>query len=224
MICNAVVVRRTAIPAVLAALALLASAACSDGGADKGTAGANPTLATDPPRTNPTLATVPAPTTTTNPYAVPATIDAAYINRVLAGLDATLGDATRLVIQTKTVPREAYDRLKSLYATDPRLQLAIDGLQTDLRNGFSGYSDRPGDRRTTVAQLVAASKTCIFVRVSRDYSAIGPGARPPSDKNWIVLRPLDSARDPNHYNLTNWTYHYDGFTPDQSQPTNPCAS
>ena len=59
-----------------------------DGGADKGSAGANPTLATDPPRTNPTLATVPAPTTTTNPYAVPAVIDAAYVNRVLAGLDA----------------------------------------------------------------------------------------------------------------------------------------
>lgn len=60
--------------AVLAALALLASA-CSAGGADNGSAGANPTLATDPRRTNPTLATVPAPTT--NPYAVPAVIDEA---------------------------------------------------------------------------------------------------------------------------------------------------
>ena len=91
MTCCAAVTRRTAIPAVLAALALLASAACSGGGADKGSAGANPTLATDPPRTNPTLATVPAPTTTTNPYAVPAVIDAAYVNRVLAGLDAADG-------------------------------------------------------------------------------------------------------------------------------------
>jgi hypothetical protein len=79
------VARRTAITAALAALALLASASCSSGTADRGSAGANPTLATDPPRTNPTLATVPAPTTTTNPYAVPAVIDAAYVNRVLAG-------------------------------------------------------------------------------------------------------------------------------------------
>ncbi len=100
MTCSAAVARRTAIPAALAALALLASAACSGGGADKGSAGANPTLATDPPRTNPTLATVPPATTTTNPYAVPAVIDVAYVNRVLAGLDAVMGDAGRSLVRS----------------------------------------------------------------------------------------------------------------------------
>ena len=206
-------VRRTAITAALAALALLASAACSNGAADKGSAGANPTLATDPPRT-----------TTTNPYAVPAVIDVAYVNRVLAGLDAAIGDVTRLVIQTKTIPREAYDRLKAIYGNDSWMQLAIDGLQSELRYGFSGYKSVPGNERTTVAQLVAASPACIFARVNRDYSAIGPGAQPPSDKNWVALRPLEQLRDPNRYNTTAWAYHYDGFTPDRSQPANPCAS
>src|SRR5687768_15070166 len=68
------VFRRTAIPTVLAALALTASVACSGRAADRGSAGANPTVATEPPTT-----------TTTNPYAVPAVIDAAYVDRVLVG-------------------------------------------------------------------------------------------------------------------------------------------
>lgn len=109
--------RRTAIPAVLAALALLASTACSDGGADKGSAGANPTLATDPPRTNPTLATVPAPTTTTNPYAVPAVIDAAYVTKVTAALDKVLGDAIRSMVAAGTITTDGYDRLRAIFGS-----------------------------------------------------------------------------------------------------------
>lgn len=114
--------RRTALPAALAALALLASAACSDGGgASKGSAGANPTLATEPPRT-----------TTTNPYAVPAVIDVAYVNRVLLGLDAAVGDIVRLIIQTRNIPPEALDRLSAVYAEPNRLQRSIDGFQRDI--------------------------------------------------------------------------------------------
>ena len=93
-------VRRTAIQAVLAALALTAPVACSSG-SDK----AGPTA---------TVATEPAPTTTTDPYAVPATIDVAYVNKVLAGLDAAVGDVTLLVVRTRTLTQEAYDRLKAI--------------------------------------------------------------------------------------------------------------
>jgi hypothetical protein len=221
MICNALVVRRTAIPAVLAALALLASAACSDGGADKGSAGANPTLATDPPRTNPTLATVPAPTTTTNPYAVPATIDAAYVNRVLAKFDAVLGDVTRQLIQTNTFPSEAYDRLKALYGTNQWLQLKLDAFQTDLRQGFPNYRNSPGNKSSTVTKLLVSSRTCIFAEVRRDYSEVTV-ATPPQLPQWVVLKPLDQARDPRGFNGTGWAFYYDGAESDRSQPSNPC--
>jgi hypothetical protein len=127
------VVRRTAIPAGLAAFALFASAACSSSGAEKGSAGANPTVATDPPRTNTTVA---PPTTTTNPYAVPAVIDAAYVNRVLASFDALLGDVLRIVLRTNTIPPEAYDRLKAIYADPVFMQIKIDGYQRDIRERF----------------------------------------------------------------------------------------
>jgi len=132
------------------AVALLAPA-CSDRGADKGSAHVNPTLATAPLRT-----------TTTNPYAVPAVIDVAYVNRVLSGLDAANGDITRLVVRTRTIPREAYDGLKALYADPDFLQIQIDNFQNDLRKGLAGYKSEPGNATTIVSRLITSRPTCVF--------------------------------------------------------------
>lgn len=204
--------RRTAIRAVLAAAALLASAACSNGdGGSKGSAGANPTLATEPPRT-----------TTTNPYAVPAAIDLDYVNRVLAGLDAQLGDVTRLLIRTKTFPPEAYDRLKALYTDDQALQLKLDAFQSDLRRGFQDYKPSPGNKVTTVTKTITVSATCIFVEVRRDYSAVAINNNV-IHPQWAALKPLDPSRDPHKYNSTKWALAYDSVQPDLAQPANPCA-
>ena len=214
--------RRTAITAAVAVLALLASAACSSGGADKGSAGANPTLATDPPRTNPTLATVPPATTTTNPYAVPAVIDAAYVNRVLAGLDAVMGDVLRIVLRSNTIPPEVYDRLKAVYADPVFLQLRIDSYQRDIRERFRGYQLNPGNRVSRVTQLLTTRPTCLFLEVQRDYSAVGVNSR--TDTEWVALTRNDPSRDPGRYNPTPWAMTYDGFPPDHSRPPDPCVS
>ena len=216
-------VRRTAIPAVLVAVTLLASTACSNGGGDKGSAGANPTVATEPARTNPTLATLPPATTTTNPYAVPAVIDVAYVNKVLAGLDAVLGDVARTVLKTRTIPADAYDRLKAIYGSSELLQLTIDSIQADIRRGFTGYKPDPGNRASSVQQVLSASPTCIFVRVTRDYLAV---SQSPSTVNpqWVALRNADPSRDPSRHNPTSWAMVYDGFPQDKSTPTNPCVA
>jgi hypothetical protein len=219
------VFRRTAIPAVLAALALLASAACSGGdGGSKGSAGANPTMATEPPRTNPTLATVPAPTTTANHYAVPAVIDAAYINKVLALLDTAVGDVVRLVVRSKTIPPEAFDRLKALYSTADTMQIVLDGFQLDIRRGFTGYAGIPGNKRSSVTHVISARPSCIFVRVERDYTEVSPNALSTPDIQWIGLKPLDSSRDPKRYNPTSWAFFYEGFPRDRTEPVDQCAS
>jgi hypothetical protein len=218
------VVRRTAIPAVLAALALTASAACSNGGGgSKGSAGANPTLATDPPHSNPTLATLPPATTTTNPYAVPAVIDAAYVNVVLAGLDAQLGDVTRLLIRTQTFPQEAYDRLKAVYTDDQALQLKLDAFQSDLRRRFQDYRPSPGNKVTTVTKTITVTASCIFVEVRRDYSAVAL-MNNVLHPQWAALKPLDPSRDPKGYNNTKWALAYDSVQPGLAQPANPCAN
>ena len=188
-------IRRTAVQAGVATLLVVALAACdSSSGADRGSAS--------------TVATEPAPTTTTNPYAVPAVIDEVYVNRVLAGLDAAMGDVVRLVVSARTIPPEAYDRLKALYATPDSMQLVLDGFQLDMRRGFTGYKSPPGNKRSVVTQIVSARPTCTFVRVERDYSAVSSEMVPTADIQWIGLRPLDSSRDTKRYNPTPWSIFY----------------
>ncbi len=202
---------RKAVRVALAGIVLAASAACSDSSADKATPTA--TVATEPP-----------PTTTTNPYAVPAVIDVAYVNRVLAGLDAAVGDVTRLVVRTRTIPREAVDRLQAIYADQDFLQIQIDNYQADMRKGFAGYKPDPGNKSTAVSRLISGRATCIFAEAHRDYSAVGINTSNAPHTIWIALRPLDQTRDPNHYNPTPWAYVYDGFPPDRSQPPDPCVA
>jgi hypothetical protein len=211
MTCCAAVVRRTAIRAVLVAALLTASSACSSSSADRASSGA-------------TVPTEPATTTTTNPYAVPAVIDAAYVNRVLAGLDAAVGDVTRLIIRTKTIPPEAYDRLKALYQSAEFLQIRLDGYQRDIREGFKSYAPEPGNKTSVVSQLLSVKSNCIFAQVRRDYSQVGTNPTIQLDTQWVALKPLDTSRDPNRYNPTAWAFIYDGFQPDRSQPADPCVS
>ncbi|MDQ4069029.1 MAG: hypothetical protein M3203_06105 [Actinomycetota bacterium] len=197
-----------AIRGALLAVLLGGSMACSGATADK--AGPTATVGTEPPAT-----------TTTNPYAVPAVIDAAYVNRVLAGLDAIRGDVARLVLQTQTIPREAYDRLKAMYADPDFLQNSIDSYQLEIRQGLRGYRKDPGNILTQVRELITARPNCIFARVERDRSAVAANP-PPNTFVWVGLRPLDPLRDPMGYNTTGWAYVYDGFPPDRSRPEDPC--
>ncbi len=200
------------IPAVLAAVALLVAGACSPSAADKGSGVPSATVATEPPRT-----------TTTNPYTMPAVIDVAYVSRVLAGLDAAVGDVVRIILRTRTIPREAYDRLRSLYGTDRKLQFAIDAFQEDMGRNFFGYKVDPGNRVTTVTQLLSVREACVFARISRDYSTVSPDPLT-ADIQWVALRPLDASRDPNKYNVTSWAYIYEGFPPSRTQPPDPCSA
>ena len=201
-----------AVRVALAALLLAASAACnSSSGGERDTATAN------------TVRTEPAPTTTTNPYAVPAVIDEAYVNRVLAGLDAAVGDIVRLVIRTRTIPPEALERMKAVYADPARLQRSIDGFQRDIRDNFRAYKEHPGNKTTIVTELITASPSCIFARVRRDFSAVGNNPPPATDPQWVGLRPVNNTI-PAQYNPTRWAFVYDGFQEDLSRPPNPCAS
>jgi len=194
-----------------ATLLLMTAVACSPS-KEKATPAPTVTLATEPERT-----------TTTNPYAIPAVIDAAYVNRVLAGLDAAMGDVTRLVIRTKTIPPEAYQQLKALYADPDFLQIAIDGFQADMREVFKSYRLNPGNKVTTVTQLITAQSDCIFTKVSRDYSAVGLQPSATLEVQWVGIKPLDRNRDPTGFNRTSWALVYDGFPPSHTQPPNPCA-
>lgn len=162
MICNAVVVRQAAhvrgVAALVAVVALAALAACRDDA--------------QPRVPSATVPTAPATTTTTHPYAVPAVIDAEYVNRVITGLDAIMGDATRLVVQTKTTSQEVFDRLRAVYANDADVDLRLKDYALQVSKGLPSARQQPGDKRTTVSELISNSSNCPYVRVDRDYSPV----------------------------------------------------
>ncbi len=203
MICIGAVIARSLI--LMAALAL---AAGCNGKADGG-----PETTLPPPST--------ASTTPPDPYAVPAVIDEAYVNRVLAGLDAANGDVLRLVVRERTIPQEVLDRIDALYVGE-FVQIQRDLLAADLQAGFSNVRPSSGNRETRVSELITASPNCIFARVNRDYSPVVVRTNPRLNMQWVMLRPLDPARDPHNYNPTPWIYVYDGFQPDGTAPPNRC--
>lgn len=205
--------RRLVRAAVVASMLAAALAGCSP---DGDSAFPTATVGTEPPRT-----------TTTNPYAVPTIIDAAYVNRVLEGLDAVKGDIVRTIVREKTIPYEIAVRLQSLYIDKDAWQLVIDGFQKDLQAGLTGYPETrpetPGNKRTTVTKILSATESCVFAEVERDYSPFGSTARQTKGTLWVGVRPLDRARYSVEQNPTNWGYVLEGFTPDRTQPQDPCS-
>lgn len=197
---------RWGLSAVAITLVSCALAACS-GGSDERTAATLGTAIT---------------TTTTDPYAVPAVIDEAYVNRVLAGLDAAVGDVVRLVVREKALTPEAMNRLKAIHPDGDVLDLELQSFRNEIESGLADYKNAPGNAKTTVKQMISASSDCIFVRVDRDYSAVG--SHPLSKRpEWVGLRPVDVSRIVDGFNPTPWAIVAEGFRPDGTQLENPCA-
>lgn len=170
-----------------------------------------------------TLGTAPPVTPTTDPYAVPAVIDAAYVNRVLEVFDAAVGDVVRMVMREGQIPQEVLDRLKAMYLNEAHIQLRLDVLQFHLDDGFRGFKVDPGNQSSTVTELLSARSDCLFVKVSRDYAAVGSASGANVGTEWVGLRPAIPGRDLYRYNPTPWGVVVDGVRDDRSQPENPCA-
>ena len=170
-----------------------------------------------------TVQTAPPQTTTTNPLAVPAIIDAAYASRVMVALDAMTGDIVRMIVSSKTIPSEAVDRLKAIYTSDAGVNVQLDNYSRDLSTGLKSYQPNPGNKRSTVLELLSVTPRCFYFRVQRDYSAVGINAATALTE-WIALQTSDPARDPHGYNKTGWSYRYEGYTAQRTQPAqDPCT-
>lgn len=169
-------------------------------------------------------ATVPQGTTTTDPYAVPAVIDEAYVNRVLAGLDQVYGDALRLVVASRTLPGDALARVESVYAGDV-LKAVRASINATASGDQATFAQPPGNRITTVVQLLEANPACIFAEISRDYRNVTNDeydAEPVSQ--WVVLRPGATYGIATGYNATGWVYTFDGVDEDGTGPEVPCPA
>ncbi|MDQ6910597.1 MAG: hypothetical protein M3Z84_07430 [Actinomycetota bacterium] len=167
-----------------------------------------------------TVPTTARPTTTTDPYAVPAVIDVAYVNRVLGALDAAVGDITRMVIAERDISPAVQKQLRALYVGE-YFDLAVKSYRQDIDRNFPGALPSPGNQVTAVSSLISATSACIFIEASRDFSGVSATPDTSLAKVWVALKhsaPADSS-----LNKTGWVYAYDGFTQDRTQPRDPCA-
>src|SRR5581483_6015068 len=103
-------------------------------------------------------ATAPTTSTPADPYAIPATIDTAYVDRVLKALDHVDGDAARIIVASRQVARDASDRLAAIYSGDELV--AQTNAWLDLLDRLNDVKNPPGDRVTTTKRLIAAHPTC----------------------------------------------------------------
>lgn len=195
---------------MLAAILVLSPVAC--GGDDDEEATPPPSIA--------------EPTTTTDPYAIPPVIDAAYVNRVLAGIDGVVSDVFRLVIEKKSIPPEAVTRVETVYQHPEDMHFLLSGLQQNLATNFEDYRPVPGNRKSTVERLISASGSCVFVEAFRDYSEQLVSADDDVRRvaSWIALAPKDPAADPARYNPTPWVISLEKLRSDGPQPPSPCAA
>lgn len=172
-----------------------------------------------------TVTPEPATIITTNPYAVPASIDAAYVNRVLAWFDQVEGDILRSVMASRSLAPDDVARLRAIHASDGAFQVALDSMQFSLRSGFSGSLPNPGNKKTVVVEVLSAKSACVYVKVDRDYSAVSSNPNPSlAGPQWVALRRLEPPVSP--YNLTGWGYLMNGgaFGARPTPPaTDPCA-
>ncbi|HET7486397.1 MAG TPA: hypothetical protein VFJ85_00610 [Acidimicrobiales bacterium] len=209
--------RRRSLAAVIVAVALVvAGAGCNR---DRG-ATADPTVPTAPPSSSSTSSTTAEPDIAT----IPAVIDAAYLNRVLAAFDDLDFEAVRLIQKQKRVSSEASDIFHAFYG-DTWFSTKIDSWISQVNGDpeLKGLKQPVGPRHTSVERLIHVSPSCSWIAVKRDYSEANTVPIPPRTE-YLALVPLDPKNDPNHRNKTAWMIATDGFRKDGSEPSNPCPT
>lgn len=155
---------------------------------------------------------------------IPPTIDEPYLTAVLAALDEVDSEATRMIYAAKNITPAAADYLNAIYSDD-EFKRQVDNWYLSLAEDLElkGIRPTPGNRKTSIERVIAASPSCVWVAVTRDYSAVNidPG---PDRVEYTALEPVDRANDPRRVNRTAWMITDDGFLDDGSEPPNPCSS
>jgi hypothetical protein len=182
-------------------VALLVGLALAAGGCRGSTKADN---VADP--TVPTEVTLPASTTTTepaDPFAVPATIDAAYVNRVLVELNKIYGDVVRKVRATGLYRRSDAGTLLAIF-NPPLFERQAESFGEIPGRDAALYKNPIGDRKITVQQLITARPDCVFAKVLFDVSAVAAHPPPPHSK-FIKLELKQTGADPKGINPTPWS-------------------
>ena len=205
---------RRGVVSVLAGVAVaLATGACGGGGGGNG-GGASVTVPDDT-APDATTAAGGAAAGVDPAFAIPAEIDADYVNRVLAELDRVQGDVFRRIVANGAFAQADLIPLRAVF-NDPELTGQAQGFAT-LVQSIDKAKNPPGDNRTTVVRLLTARPDCIYAETTVDVSAtvLEP---PPPRTAWVALRPSQPDSDPQDLNPTPFS-----IAAEHTQETNPCG-
>ncbi|HWE54489.1 MAG TPA: hypothetical protein VG435_03210 [Acidimicrobiales bacterium] len=159
------------------------------------------------------------PTTTTqpagpNPDVVPAVITPAYVNAVFAVLEHVDGNASRTLIESKSVTPQVIADIRAIY-NDPLYSQEIRIAQQSRSTSSADLLHPVGDVRITVRAILSESPTCIFVETNSDYSAVLVKPETPAASEYWMLRLKQPGADPSRLNSTPWalSFNADFLTP-----------
>ncbi|MGH9164985.1 MAG: hypothetical protein ACRDZW_05660 [Acidimicrobiales bacterium] len=186
-------------PALLAAAVVLAAAACSSDGRASG-GGATTTSTVD------TAASTTSTTTEAQSFAIPAVIDEAYVNRVLAKLYSIEGDVIRKILATNDPKLEDLKPLRAIY-NESQYEFVAKGLGRLLQQDRPLFRSPPGDQKVVVTRLVSARTDCVLAEVGVDFSAVvvSPPTTLAGGTNIVALTPKSHGDDPDMINQTPWS-------------------
>ena len=191
-------------------LALLLAFAACDGG-DENSGGTTTT----------TLSRASSTTTPGDPFAIPATIDEAYTQRVIDELYAIEADAARIIVDRGDIVPDAAQRLKAVFG-DYQLNQELEVWNEAVREKFDGLRQPPGAVEVTVESLVRADGSCVQAKTRVDVASryISPNGP------FTLYTVLASTTDPSPMNRTPWVVRYQGAGgPDGEQLSfDPCVS
>lgn len=188
-------------------LALVVLTACRDSSAGE----ARTTVPTRPPTSSTTA-------TTAVSYDVPAVIDAAYVEKVMAALDHVEGEAARYLASKRQLDEDWVRFLAAIYDSKA-MSLTQQAWLKIAGNEYTSLSERPGDPVTTVERLLLVSTECIVFEATRDFSALFKEPDPPRPQRYVALVPTPPGRNPGSYNPTPWIMSFDGRFKDGGEPT-----
>jgi len=190
----------------LFALCVMVTAGVACSGEDSAATATSSTAAPASPATSVPDATSASTIAAVDPFAIPAVIDAAYVDRVLAALHTLVGNALRDVLASRRVEISAYNSLAQVY-NSPQLEVEVQSLSDVLTDDPALYRQPPGDRRVAVQSVALATPSCIVVIVESDFSdvAVSPPPRDPALIGMVALVPASAAVRAKGENPTPWS-------------------
>lgn len=138
-----------------------------------------------------------------DPFVVPAKTDAAYVNRVLRGLNKVYGDVVREVRRTGSVGPSQLESLRAIF-NDPLFARQEKLFESVADEDPARLQEPMGDRKMTVRRLITAGPRCIFALVAFDFSAVLKNA-PETEPSYVTLEPTQDSADPRNINPTPWS-------------------